>query len=160
MRPATERNPQIVAKGADIGALATLNPQHSHGVSTPGMISTGEGDVSATITINQTAVNDINVDELRKSLDELYEALGASNLESSVKQEAQAATFQAKKEGIKDGKVDGTGLATNLEEVGKTLEKANTVVEEGSTLWNSIKKVAKTVGPIVVGGLKLAALVV
>jgi hypothetical protein len=127
---------------------------------TGNVVSTGEGEVNATITINQTAVNDIDVDELRKSLDELYEALGSSNLPGEVKQEAQAATFQAKKEGIKDGKVNGTNLATNLEVVGKTLEQANTVVEEGSTLWNSIKKVSKVVGPIVVGGLKLAALVI
>ncbi|CAN5875077.1 hypothetical protein BH24CHL4_BH24CHL4_27390 [soil metagenome] len=127
---------------------------------TGNVTSTGEGDVGATITINQTAVNDINVDELRKSLDELYEALWASSLESDVKQEAQAATFQAKKDGTKDGEVDARNLVSNLEAVGKTLEQANTVVEEGSTLWNSIKKVTKTVGPIVIGGLKLAALVV
>jgi hypothetical protein len=44
----------------------------------------------------------------------------------------------------------------NVKKIGETLKEANAVMQEGSTLWQSVQKLAPQLGPIV-GGARVVA---
>jgi hypothetical protein len=98
----------------------------------------------------------IDSGELRLALEELFEQLDGVRLSREQKIEAQTATGLALT-GVSDKEVKTEPVTTNLEKVGKTLREANVVVEEGSSLWESVKKLASLVGPIVGGARVVSA---
>jgi hypothetical protein len=112
------------------------------------------GTVSGTINIDREAANEINAEELRAALTELYAALGQANLPPDKLIEAQTAVGTAINQDIKEGKVEPDSLVSNVQRVGETLQEANVVVQKGTSLWESVQKLAPLVGPIV-GGARI-----
>ncbi|PLS80168.1 MAG: hypothetical protein CYG59_09410 [Chloroflexi bacterium] len=47
-------------------------------------------------------------------------------------------------------------LKSNLKRVGETLKEANVTIEQGTSLWESIRKLVPLVGPLV-GGAEAVA---
>src|SRR5262249_24233693 len=85
------------------------------------------------------------------ALIDLQTALGVTDLPPHARLQAQTAAGNAALEGVKDGKVLADALTENVRRVGAVLKDANVVVEEGSTLWPTLQKVASLLGPLVGG---------
>lgn len=100
---------------------------------------------------------DVQIDsgQLRSALEELYGALAELDLVSSQKITAQMATGNAL-EAVHDNAMNADTITSNLKRVGETLNQANVVVEEGTSLWNSIARLAPLLGPLV-GGARIVA---
>lgn len=97
----------------------------------------------------------IDPQELRTALQELYTALTQAQLPVDKTISAQSAVANALGD-VKDDQVDGKSVAQNVQQVGETLKQANTVVEQGSSLWQSVQKLAPLLGPMV-GGARIVA---
>jgi hypothetical protein len=110
-----------------------------------------KGKVSGPLNINADAATQIDAQALKAALMDLYSALGQSNLPQDKLITAQGAVSTAINQDIKDDKVEPEGLASHVELVGKTLQEANVAVQEGTSLWESVQKLAPLVGPIVGG---------
>jgi hypothetical protein len=100
---------------------------------------------------------DVRIDsaELRSALEELYDAIGELGLSREEKIGAQTAAGTALM-GVKDNEVDAESVTSSLEKVGKTLAQANVAVEQGTSLWENVRKLASLVGPLV-GGARIVA---
>lgn len=113
------------------------------------------GNVSGTLVVNSGAANEINLDQLRDVLKELWSILGQSDLSMEQQIAAQTAAGSALTEGIVGGSIEPDSLTARLKQVGDTLKQADSTVKQGSSLWNSIKNVADTIGPIVGGAAQV-----
>ena len=90
-------------------------------------------------------------------LAELQAAIGELKLPPSDRLVAQTAAGNAALDGVKDGQVDVDVVKQNVERIGTTLKSANTAIQEGSTLWASVQKLASVLGPLVGGARVVAA---
>ncbi len=111
----------------------------------------------ATVTGHNLS-GDVKVDaqQLRTALEELYDALGQAQLPREQVRTAQTAAGKAL-EGVKDKQVQADTVVQNVQKIGETLQQANTVVQEGSSLWQSVQKLAGLLGPLVGGARVVAA---
>jgi hypothetical protein len=93
---------------------------------------------------------DVKVDaqELRSALEDLYKALGQAQLPFDKTISTQTAVGTALT-GVKDDHVEAQTVVDNVKKIGDTLKQANTVVEHGSSLWQSVRKLAPLLGPTV-----------
>ena len=113
-------------------------------------------DVRATVTGHNLS-RDVKVDaqQLRTALEELYDALGQAQLPRDQVRRMQTTAGNAI-DGVKDNEVKAETVVQNVQKIGETLKQANTVVEQGSSLWQSVQKLAPLLGPLV-GGAKIVA---
>ena len=94
---------------------------------------------------------------LRRVLTDLQVALGRADLPTEAKLVAQTAAGNAVLEGVQAGEVKPDVVVSQVEKMGQALKRANVAVQEGSALWESVQKLATTVGPLVQGGAQAVA---
>jgi hypothetical protein len=94
-------------------------------------------------------------DELRAALEDLYDALGQGDLPRDKARGAQTAAGNAL-DAVTEKEVKSDAVVENIKKVGATLKAANAVVQEGTPLWESVKKLAPLLGPVV-GGARVVA---
>jgi hypothetical protein len=99
----------------------------------------------------------IDPETLRATLKELRTALGQADLPDDTLIDVQTAAGNALRQGVKDGEVQPDALMYHVKEIGETLKQANVAVQEGSTLWESIQKLAPLLGPLVGGARAVGA---
>ena len=107
-------------------------------------------------SVNADAAS-LDPETVRAALKELRTALGQANLPDETVISAQTAAGNALVEGVKDDAVKPDVVLSNVQKAGEALKEANVVVEEGSSLWQSIMKLAPVLGPLVVGGAHAVA---
>jgi hypothetical protein len=97
----------------------------------------------------------VNPETLRMVLTDLQAALGRADLPTEAKLVAQTAAGNAVLEGVVGGEVKPDVVVPQVEKIGAVLKRANVAVQEGSALWESVQKLATTVGPLVQGGAQV-----
>jgi hypothetical protein len=128
---------------------------------TVGNISRSQGIAigrNATTTVTGHNISgDVKIDprELRTALGELWDALGQAPLPRERLRSAQTAAGNAL-DAVTDNEVKSDTVVENVKKIGETLKEANAVMQEGSTLWQSVQKLAPLLGPIV-GGARVVA---
>jgi uncharacterized protein (DUF697 family) len=100
---------------------------------------------------------DVKVDagELRTLLEQLYDALGQSALPREQTRLTQTAAGNALA-GVTQNEVHAKTVVEHVQKIGETLKQANVAVQEGSSLWENVKKLAPLLGPLV-GGARVVA---
>jgi hypothetical protein len=127
------------------------------------------GDISSTqaVAIGRNArvsvtgnniSGDVKIDakQLRAVLEELYDALDGTGLPRDKTRLAQTAAGNALN-GVSDEEVNGDTVVENVKKIGETIKQANVVVQEGTSLWESVTKLAPLLGPLVGGASIVAA---
>lgn len=97
----------------------------------------------------------IDAGQLKAALQDLWQAIGQSQLPTEQQITAQTAAGNALG-GVKDDTVDGDSVVDHVKKAGEALQGANTVIEQGSSLWASVQKLAPLLGPLV-GGARVVA---
>lgn len=97
----------------------------------------------------------INAGELRAALEELYDALAQGGLPQEKVRSAQTAAGNAI-DAVTEEEVKSDTVVENVKKIGETLKQANVAVQEGTSLWGSVKKLSSIIGPLV-GGARLVA---
>jgi len=90
--------------------------------------------------------------ELRGALMALRASLREEKLSEEVLITAETAAGNALVSGVKSDEVKADIVTANVKAVADTLKEANVVVKEGSSLWESVQKLAPLLGPLVSGG--------
>jgi hypothetical protein len=93
---------------------------------------------------------------LQAALAELHAALGAAALPRAQAISAQTAVGNALEGGVQNGQVKPEALVPNLKKAAATVKQASLVVQQGTSLWESVQKLAPLVGPLV-GGAHVVA---
>ncbi len=101
---------------------------------------------------------DVKIDaaELRTALEQLYDALSEAPLPRDKTRSAQTAAGNAL-DAVTNNEVKSGTVVENVQKIGETLKQTNVAVQEGSTLWASIQKLAPLLGPLVAGGAHVVA---
>lgn len=110
-------------------------------------------EVSGNVVVG--TANYLEVDELKRVLEDLYESLDQLPLDMRIR--SQMATGTALSLGIEDGKAKPDVLVRQLQVVGDTIKQTNVMVEEGSSLWNNVRTLSTIVAPVVTGGARVVA---
>lgn len=113
---------------------------------------------NATATVTGSSISgDVKIDaqQLRAALNELWDALDQTQLPRDQKRTATTVASVAI-DSVKDDEVDSAGVVENVKKIGETIKQANVVVEQGSSLWQSVQKLAPLLGPLV-GGARVVA---
>jgi hypothetical protein len=113
-------------------------------------------NATARVTGNNIA-GDVKIDatELRSALEELFDALSQSSLPKDKTRSTQTAAGNAL-DAVNKNEVKADVVVDNVKKIGETIKEANIVVQEGTSLWQSVKKLAPLVGPLV-GGAHIVA---
>ena len=100
---------------------------------------------------------DVKIDatELRSALEDLFDALNQAALPKDKTRSAQTAAGNAL-EAVKEDEIKADVVVENVKKIGDTIKEANNVVQEGTSLWQGVKKLAPLVGPLV-GGARVVA---
>jgi hypothetical protein len=132
-----------------------------HGNITVGDIIGSQGTAigphaTATVT-GHNVTGDVKIDagQLRTALEELYDALGQGGLPREKARSTQTAAGNAI-EAVTEKEVKSDTVVSNVKKIGETLKEANVAVQEGSSLWESVKKLSSVIGPLV-GGARVVA---
>ena len=96
-----------------------------------------------------------NLKELKTVLEEFYDSLGTTELPREKMRSAQIAAGDALRSVSQDDVKSGV-VIENVKKVGEALKEANVTVQEGTSLWESITKLAPLLGPLV-GGAHIVA---
>jgi len=104
------------------------------------------------VVVGNSSAREMRIDStaLRSALEQLYESVGDVGLPRDKKIVAQTATGTAL-EGVRDDEVDSASVTSGLQKVGDTLTQANVAIEQGTSLWENLQKLASLVGPLVGG---------
>ena len=97
----------------------------------------------------------INLKELKTVLEEFYDSLGATELPREKTRSAQIAAGNALNS-VSHDDVKSEAVIESVKKVGEALKQANVTVQEGTSLWQSITKLAPLLGPLV-GGAHVVA---
>jgi hypothetical protein len=117
-------------------------------------VAVGE-HVTATVTGSTINSGAVDLGQLRTALESLYDGVATAGLPKDKARGAQTAAGNAIEAAAeKDGKLDA--VAGSVKKVADMMKEANMVVNEGSTMWNSVKTVAPLLGPVV-GGAHIVA---
>lgn len=112
---------------------------------------------TATVTgVNQGGTQ-VDPRVLMSALMDLQSALGQTTLPPQVRLVTQTAAGNAALEGVKGDEVQRDRVAENVQRVGEALKQANVAIQEGTSLWQSVQKVASVLGPLVGGARVVAA---
>ena len=98
----------------------------------------------------------INACELRAALEGLYDALARGGLPQEKVRSTQTAAGNAI-DAVTEKEVKSDTVVENVKKIGETLKQANVAVQEGTSLWDSVKKVSSIIGPLVGGARVVAA---
>jgi hypothetical protein len=129
---------------------------------TVGDISNTQGlaigrNASVRVTGNNISGNlKIDAKQLRTVLEQLYDALDETSLPRDKTRVAQTAAGNALN-GVSEEEVNGDTVVENVKKIGETIKQANIVVQEGTSLWESVAKLAPLLGPLVGGASIVAA---
>jgi hypothetical protein len=85
----------------------------------------------------------------------MYTSLSQANMPRDKMISTQTAVGKAL-EGVKDDEVQAEIVVSHIQTVGEVLKQANVTVQEGSSLWQSVQKLATLLGPLV-GGARIVA---
>lgn len=99
---------------------------------------------------------EINTVELRATLEELYDALEQSDLPREKVRSAQTAAGNAI-DAVSDEDMKSDAVVENVRKIGETLKEANVVVQEGTSLFGSVRKLSSIIGPLAGGARVVAA---
>jgi hypothetical protein len=97
----------------------------------------------------------IDATELRSALEDLFDALSQSSLPKDKTRSTQTAAGNALG-AVNENEVKADVVVENVKKIGETIKEANVAVQEGTSLWQSVKKLAPLVGPLV-GGARIVA---
>ena len=106
--------------------------------------------------IRYDAAAAIDPTALKAALSDLYGAIGEAGLPKDRAISAQTAVGTALENGVQGNEIKPDAVVTNIEKVGSILKQANVVAQQGSSLWDSVRKLAPIVGPLV-GGAHVVA---
>jgi hypothetical protein len=111
---------------------------------------------TANVTSHNIASGFLDRNQLKTILEGLLDALGEAQLPRDHTRAAQAAagrviTAANEKESEPDSIVGG------VKEIADTLKQTDIAVKEGTSLWESVQKLASLVGPLVGGARVVAA---
>jgi hypothetical protein len=95
----------------------------------------------------------IDANQLREALTQLHAALDQAGLPVDKKISTQTSVGLAL-EAAKGDQVQADGIVANVKKVGDVFKEANSTVQQGTSLWDSIQKLAPLLGPLV-GGAKI-----
>jgi hypothetical protein len=113
-------------------------------------------NAAATVTGHNVSGNaQIDPEQMRSALNTLYDELGNVGLPRDKIRSVQTAAGNAI-EAVGTREVKSNIVADNVKKIGESIKEANVVIEEGSSLWNSIKGLAPLLGPLV-GGAHIVA---
>ena len=107
--------------------------------------------------IGNNIPGDVKIDatELRSALEDLFDALNQTALPKDKTRSVQTAAGNAL-DAVNEGEVKADVVVKHVKKIGETFKEANVVVQEGTSLWESVKKLAPLVGPLV-GGARIVA---
>jgi methyl-accepting chemotaxis protein len=113
-------------------------------------------NASARVTGNNIP-GDVKIDatELRSALEDLFDALNQTGLPKDKTRSVQTAAGNAL-DAVNEGEIKADVVVQHVKKIGETLKEAKVVVQEGTSLWESVKKLAPLVGPLV-GGARIVA---
>jgi hypothetical protein len=111
-------------------------------------------NASAQVTGNNIS-GDVKIDakELRSALEDLYDALDQGGLPRDKTSSVQTAAGTALG-AVTEKEVKSDIVVENVKKIGETIKQANVAVQEGTSLWQSVQKLAPLVGPLV-GGARI-----
>jgi hypothetical protein len=95
----------------------------------------------------------IDAKELRATLEQLYDELAQMQLPREQTRSAQTAAGNAL-DATKEDQVEADTVVQSVKRIGETLKQANVAVAEGSTMWQTVQKLAPLLGPLV-GGARI-----
>jgi ribosomal protein L17 len=98
---------------------------------------------------------EIDAKEVRAALEALYDGLDKAGLPKDKIRSVQTAAGNAI-EAVTDKEVKADIVADNVKKIGETIKQANVAIEEGSSLWHSIRRLSPLLGPLV-GGARIVA---
>jgi len=98
----------------------------------------------------------INPRELRTVLEQFYDALGEAQLSREKTRGAQTEAGNALN-AVSDDDVKSDVVVGSVKKIGETFKQANVAVQEGTSLWQSVQKLAPLLGPLVGGAHIVAA---
>jgi len=97
----------------------------------------------------------IDAKELRTALEDLYDSLNQGSLPRDKTRSAQTAVGNAIG-AVTEEEVKSDIVVENVKKIGETIRQANVAVQEGTSLWQSVQKLAPLLGPLV-GGASIVA---
>ncbi|MBA3945029.1 MAG: hypothetical protein H0X37_10765 [Herpetosiphonaceae bacterium] len=118
-------------------------------------IAIGTNAHASVVGHNIQSSGKIDAQTLRSVLEELYDGLGQAQLPRDKAITAQTAVGNALG-AVQDDKVKPDTVVENVKKVGETLKQTNTVIQEGSSLWQTIQKLLPLIGPLA-GGASVVA---
>jgi hypothetical protein len=95
----------------------------------------------------------IDSDQLRAALADLHDALRGLDLARDQRIVAETAAGNAMS-GVTGEEVDAEAVTSNLERVGEVLQQADALIEDGTSMWQHVTRLAALLGPVV-GGAKV-----
>lgn len=110
-------------------------------------IALGRNAQAIVIGSNSPELATIDAVELRQLLGDLFEALGQMSLQRETKIASQTAVGKAL-DGVDDDTVQAATVLTGVRQAGEALKHANVAVEEGTSLWSNVEKLARLLGPM------------
>lgn len=111
-----------------------------------------QAHVTGNLTVAEHAATDqVDPAELRAVLDRLYDLLDEAGLPKDSMRKARRAAEDAI-EGVTEGRVEATTVTHNIEKLGEAFKEANVTVQQGTSLGQSLIKLATLAGPLVAGG--------
>jgi hypothetical protein len=113
-------------------------------------------NASAQVTGNNIS-GDVKIDAraLRTALESLYDALDQGGLPRDKTRGAQTAAGNALG-AVTEKEVKSDIVVKNVKKIGETIKQANVAIQEGTSLWQSVQKLAPLLGPLV-GGARIVA---
>ena len=153
--------PSVIAALRALGGLNAVTPFEIASVPViaehPSANPRRTRNASANVTGHNAPGNvQINAGELRAALEGLYDALGQGSLPREKVRSAQTAAGNAI-DAVTEKEVKSDTVVENVKKIGETLKQANVAVQEGTSLWDSVKKVSSIIGPLVGGARVVAA---
>jgi hypothetical protein len=115
------------------------------------------GTNASAIVTGQNVSGDVRIDadELRAALDDLYDAIEGLDLPRDERIAVQTAAGSAIA-GVSRQEVNAETVTSNVETVGHALQQADTVIQQGTSLWEHVTRLASLLGPFV-GGAQVVA---
>jgi hypothetical protein len=111
---------------------------------------------TASVTGHNLASDVLDPTQLKTVLEGLYDALGKAQLPRDHTREAQTAAGNAIA-AVNDKEFKPDSVVGSVKKIADTLKQADVAVKEGTSLWESVQKLATLIGPLVGGARVVAA---
>jgi predicted ABC-type sugar transport system permease subunit len=111
---------------------------------------------TASVTGDNVASDILDPIQLKTILEGLQDALGAAKLPGDHTREAQTAARNAIA-AVSEKEFKPDSVVGSVKKIADTLKQADVAVKEGTSLWESVQKLATLIGPLVGGARVVAA---